>query len=126
MQFKKYILISVVILNTLNILAQSGPNSEEELKKTANDLFEEGRFIEAEPMFAQLLALYPKDANYNFKYGASLLAADGDKLKPLKYLKFATSSTSVDPRAYYYLGKAYHLNYEFAKVITSKNLLQIY
>ena len=117
MQFKKYILISVVILNTLNILAQSGPNSEEELKKTANDLFEEGRFIEAEPMFAQLLALYPKDANYNFKYGASLLAADGDKLKPLKYLKFAISSTSVDPRAYYYLGKAYHLNYEFAKAV---------
>ena len=98
--------------------AQDDISSEDELKKKANALFEEDKFTEAKPLFAQLLSLYPKDPNYNYKYGACLLTSSSDKEEPLKYLKFAiTKRSSVDELAQYYLGKAYHLNYNFAKAV---------
>lgn len=100
-----------------NVFAQNDFKSEDELKEKAAELFEEEKFIEAEPLYAQLLSLYPKDATYNYKYGACLIAADEDKSKPLSFLEFAVSKSGVDPVAYYYLGKANHLNYNFGKAV---------
>lgn len=98
--------------------AQDDISSEDELKKKANELFEMDEFAEAKPLFAQLLSLYPKDPNYNYKYGACLLESSSDKEEPLKYLQFAiTKRGSVDDLAQYYLGRAYHLNYYFAKAV---------
>ncbi|KAA3650326.1 MAG: hypothetical protein DWP98_05215 [Bacteroidetes bacterium] len=102
---------------SLNLSAQDGFKSEEDLKQAANKLFEEEKLVDAEPLFAQLLALYPKDPNYNYKYGACLLATDSDKEKPLKFIEFATSTPGVDPLAFYYLGRTFHLNYNFAQAV---------
>jgi len=98
--------------------SQNDFKSEEELKEQALKLFEERKLVEASPLFAQLLSLYPQDPNYNYKYGATLLEASADREKPLKYLKFAISKSSqVEPLAYYFLGKAHHLNYNFADAV---------
>lgn len=98
--------------------AQEEIVSEQELKEKANQYFEADNFAEAKPLFAQLLSLYPKDPNYNYKFGACLLNASSDKEEPLKYLEFAiTKRSAVDNLAQYYLGKAYHLNYNFAKAV---------
>lgn len=97
---------------------QTNFKSEEELKIKANQLFEERKFEEASPLLAQLLSLYPQDPNYNYKYAATLLSTSAEREKPLKYLKFAISKSSqVDPLAYYFLGKAYHLNYNFGAAV---------
>ena len=95
--------------------------SEEELKDAANQLFEDENYSEALPLFSQLLSLYPKDPNYNFKYGASSLYAKKDKEKPLKYLKFAVTKSNVDPLAYYFLARGYHINYNFEAAIVNYN-----
>lgn len=120
----RYIAIAIGITVSLftNVAnGQSDFKSEEDLKKKAAELFEAKQFIEAAPLYAQLLSLYPKEPEYNFKYGASILYADADKSKALKYLSFATSKSSVDPRAYYYAGKGYHLNYQFTKALKNYN-----
>ena len=102
-------------------VAYSQYNSEEELKKAADKFFAEENYIEALPLFSQLLSTYPKDLNYNYKYGACYLYATRDKEKAINYLSFAASRPNVDPLAYYYLAKAYHHNYEFASAIVYFN-----
>lgn len=104
------------------LFGQNDFKSEEELKERANELFEQRQFEEASPLFAQLLSLYPQDPNYNYKYAATLLSTSADREKPLKYLKFAISKSSqVDPLAYYFLGKAFHLNYNFSDAVKYYN-----
>jgi hypothetical protein len=117
MGLRRYIYIIVCLFLITPTFGQGDIKSESELKEKARSLFDQNKFLEAEPLYAQLLALYPKDVNYNFRYGACLLSSDSDKEKPIKYLKFAVSKATVDPLAYYYLGKTFHLNYEFAKAV---------
>ncbi len=110
---------NIVFIALLLLFSQVGfsQGSEEELKEQAAEMFEDGKLVEAAPLYGQLLSLYPKDPNYNYRYGACLLASDSDKNKPLKYLQFAIQSGKAEPLAHYYLGKAYHLNYNFAKAV---------
>lgn len=105
-------LLFLMLLLSFNIKAQY--NSEDDIKKAAADFFNDKNFTESTPLYGQLLSLYPKDPKYNFKYGASLLMSGDDKEKPLRFLKFACSKSNINPLAYFYLGKAYHLNYQFS------------
>ena len=70
--------------------AQGTFKSEGDLKKQAEKLFEAESYTQAFPLYSQLLALYQKDANYNYKFGACMLYANEDKEKPILYLKYAT------------------------------------
>ena len=124
MKRSRFLIFLFCIFFSVGSYCQEGFSSEEELKEKATELFENKKFSEAEPLFAQLLSLYPKDPSYNFKYGACLLASSADKEKPLKYLNFAASKPNTDPLAFYYLGRAHHLNYHFAKAIKSYKRFQ--
>ena len=115
------IVVFAIVLMIFSINAKAQYSSEEELKEAANQFFSDENYIEALPLFTQLLSTYPKDPNYNYKYGASALFAKNDKQKPLKYLKFAVSRANVDPIAYYFLAKAQHLNYNFDAAIVYYN-----
>jgi hypothetical protein len=108
---------TLLLLLAISLGNQGSVGSEDELKAKANELFEAENYKEAKLMYAQLLSLYPKDPTYNYRFGACVLQTESDKTKPMKYLSFATSKATVDPLAYFYLGKAYHLNYEFAKAV---------
>ena len=109
--------LATVLVLAISIGAQGGMGSEDELKTKANELFVAQNFKEAKLMYAQLLSLYPKDPTYNYRFGACVLQTEANKSKPMKYLYFAASKANVDPLAYFYLGKAHHLNYEFAKAV---------
>ncbi|UTW62220.1 PD40 domain-containing protein [bacterium SCSIO 12741] len=91
--------------------------SEKQLIKGANTAFDNEAYGEAIPLYSTLVSNYPKDPEYNFKYGASLLYGGADKEKPIRYLQYAVSKPSVDPLAYYYFAQALHMNYEFEKAI---------
>lgn len=116
---KKNLFFGLIIIAVLAISvgAQGSIGSEDELKAKANELFEAQDYKEAKLMYAQLLSLYPKDPTYNYRFGACVLQTEADKSKPMKYLNFAASKANVDPLAYFYLGKAHHLNYEFAQAV---------
>jgi hypothetical protein len=118
MKANRLLTIPLLLFFAFSGFSQSDFKSEEELKVKANQLFEERKFEEASPLLAQLLSLYPQDPNYNYKYAATLLSTSSEREKPLKYLKFAISKSSqVDPLAYYYLGRAHHLNYNFGDAV---------
>lgn len=88
--------------------------TESEIRKEADELFEKEAYVEATPLFLQLLNLYPRDAELNFKYGTcSLFNDDKQKRDALKFLNAATQTETVDPRAFYFKGKALHWNYQF-------------
>ncbi len=115
-------MLAVFIVNFTQ--AQTDFGSEKELRKQAENYFKDDKHSEALPLFSQLLSLYPKDPNYNYKYGVCLLFAKADKEKPLAYLTFALGKEGVDDDIYYYLGKAYHLNYRFDDAIVQYQLFK--
>src|ERR1051326_423310 len=76
-------------LLAVSSFSQNVFNSEDDLKKQANKLFEEEEYAKAYPLYSQLLSLYTKDPQYNFRFGACLLYATNDKEKAIPYLEFA-------------------------------------
>ena len=96
-------------------------DSVEELIKQAEDLFKEELYVEAFPLFSQLLSVYPENINYNFKFSVCVLFADENKGSAITLLEKVTANLNADQKAYYYLGYAYHLNYQFKKAITAYN-----
>ena len=92
-------------------------------------LMEEYNYPEALPIWLDLLQNQPENSNLNYKAGFCYLQISRERKKALPYLKKAVTNTTVnyDPYApseeaaplnsYYYIGEAYHLNYEFDKAI---------
>ena len=113
------VLIFIGLLLPVNSICQTVFSNEDDLKKQANKLFEEEDFTNAYPLFSQLLSLYPKDAQYNYKFGTCLLFSSNDKGKAIPYIEYAAKrqKQNVDNEVFFYLGKAYHLNYRFADAI---------
>ena len=97
--------------------AQKG--SEDQLIQDATAYFEQGAYLKAFPLYSQLVSLYPNHAEYAFKFGACAIYGDADKTKAVRYLNSAISKSVNDPEVYYFLGKAYHLNYQFKDAITA-------
>ena len=100
-----------------------GQETKEDVEKQAEKYFKNESFIEATPLFLRLLSLEPRNPNYNYKYGTCLLYNSDEKKKAFKYLNYAVSkSQNVEDEAFYYLGKAYHLTFQFDKAITNYKL----
>lgn len=91
--------------------------TEAEIKENAEQLFEKEQFVEATPMYLRLLSLQPRDYNYNYKYGTCLLFNSSKKQDAIRYLSYAVTSESIDPAVHFFLGRAYHLNYQFNDAI---------
>ena len=100
------------IIFSFNLKGQENFKDEGERIKYANNLFEEQKFIEAEPHMSNFLS-NKNNSEYNFKYGVCVLFKYADKSKSIPYLKKAIKDPEVDPRAYFYLGRVYHYNYLF-------------
>lgn len=92
--------------------------NENDLKKQAEKYFEEEDYNLAYKLFAQLVSLYPKDPDYNYKLGVCMLYTEPDKKKPYSYLQIATKNPADAPKdALFYLAKTYHINYRFDEAI---------
>jgi hypothetical protein len=111
---KIHIFCCLLFLGGLSLYAQE---TKEDIEKKALAHFEKQEFIEATPLYLRLLSLEPRDPNYNYRYGTCLLYNSKRKESAFKYLNFAVTSGDVDMEAYYYLGRAFHLTYQFRKAI---------
>ena len=106
MRLIKHILF---VLSLVLFVPATWAQTESEIRKKADELFEKEAYIEATPLYLQLINLYPTDQEINFKYGTcSLFNDDKQKKDALKFLNAATRTESVDPRAFYFKGKALH------------------
>ena len=114
---KHIILFFICICLPLVFNAQT----EAEMKIQADKLFDSEQYLEATPLYLRLLSLQPRDLNYNYKYGTCLLFNSNRKQEALKYLNAAVNDPNAAPEAYYFLGKALHLNYQFNEAIKNYN-----
>ncbi|MEC8603978.1 MAG: hypothetical protein VXY47_06495, partial [Bacteroidota bacterium] len=90
--------------------------TESERKDYANNLFEQKKFVEAEPHMLYFLS-QENSSDYSYKYGVCALNTFADKSKAIRFLSFAVKDKNVNPEVFFYLGKAYHLNYLFNDAI---------
>lgn len=130
----KLLSLLFIILFINNLYAQP---TEEQLNKAsleekydaANELMQQKQYYWALIVLKNILKDKPDNANYNYKAGVCQLHQALGKKDALPYLEKAITKVSkkYDPfffaedkapiETYYYLGKAYHLNYEFDKAI---------
>lgn len=117
--FKIILLLFATMFGLTNIRAQYA--SQDELKTAAQSFFDQENYIDALPLYSQLLSLYPKDPDYNYRYGASYFFGNREKEMALKYLRFAVTKATVNPQAFYFLATALHHEYLFKEAELNYN-----
>ena len=93
-------------------------NSEDALKEKAEDLFLDQNYLSAAPMYSQLLSIYPKDPLYNFRYGVCILFTEKNKSQAAEFLEAANGKNRVGPEVFFFLGRAYQMNYRFDEAVS--------
>ncbi len=92
--------------------------SMDDIKKEAKKLFEDDEFTKAYKLYAQLVANFPKEPEYNYRLGVCMIYSEPDKKKCIPYLTQAAANPQDAPKdVNFYLGKAYHINYQFNEAI---------
>lgn len=110
--------LCVLALLFLSLKSVSQNKNEDEIKKQANVYFEEEDYNNAYKLYSQLVSLYPKDPEYNYRLGVCMLFTEPDKKKPFLYFQIALRSPDdVSKDAKFYLAKTYHVNYKFDEAI---------
>mgnify|MGYP006272220705 CR=1 FL=1 len=97
---------------------------ESRIQKLAYKFFKEENYEKSLPFFQELIRLYAKDHEYNYHTGVCFLKT-GDPEKAIHYLRYAATG-EVPSQVYYYLGRAYHLNYEFYKGVSFYKRYKLY
>jgi hypothetical protein len=100
-----------------NLEGQNNFANQEELRKEAEKLFDKDEYAKAFPLFSQLLSLDQNNPNYAYKFGVCMLFSTAQKEKALPYLESASKKPDVEKEVFFYLGRAYHLNYKFNEAI---------
>lgn len=118
--FLRFTLLFIFSINLTGgyVFSQVSFESEDDLIAQANKLFVASDYVNAMPLFSQLLSLHPADENYNYKFGVCVLHNDEDKTKSLKYFDVAVKGANPDKEAFFYAGRGYHMNAEFDKALS--------
>jgi hypothetical protein len=114
---KKLLVFTLLTTAAFSVFSQQ--QSEDKLIERADELFSEQKYAEAFPVYSQLVSLHPQSPIFNFKFGASAVYTGDGQTTSIKHLSFAIKKGVKNPLAHYFLGRAYHLNYEFEDAIDS-------
>ena len=112
---RQLLLIFILLLSSL-AFSQVITDKDLELEDAAFSNLESKNYKEAAELFSQLMSLYPKNYSYNLYYAECLIEQNKDIDKALKFLNKAKKGTK-EPEINYYLGRAYHLSYDFDKAV---------
>ena len=112
----RYLFVFLAIFYCLD--SHSQIKNEDDLKKQAEKHFEDEDYNLAYKLYSQLVSLYPKDPDYNYKLGVCMLYTEPDKKKPFIYFQIALKNPANAPKdVKFYLAKTYHINYRFDEAI---------
>jgi len=112
----KIFMVVMFFVLPLQLVAQEKTYSAKE----ALSLFKEGAYVKAEEAYAYLLKRYDRELKYNYYYGICLIQNNNDIPQAVKRLKYAALK-GVSRDAFYYLGRAYQLSYQFEEAISQYN-----
>lgn len=108
--------IAVFFCLPFALWAQGG---DKELRAKADALFAQGEYAAAFQPYQTLVGNNQQDFDLNFRYGVCALHSGADKDEAIKYLKRSTLGPTPNPLAWYFLGKAHHLSYQFKEALTA-------
>ncbi|MCX6297394.1 MAG: hypothetical protein NTX97_15310, partial [Bacteroidetes bacterium] len=125
---KILVIFSILLLFTNAFSQKSGkPNlkklNKEETKKLQNAefFFTDENYLRALPLFIDLLTAHPEDIYFKYKTGICYLDKSDEKNKAIQLFKDVQEADPTYIDIDFYLGKAYHLNYDFESAIVSLN-----
>ncbi|HET6227817.1 MAG TPA: hypothetical protein VFF27_16150 [Bacteroidia bacterium] len=128
---KNILYFFLLILFTNPIKANAYRDEFKVLYDEAEQLLLDENYSSALPIYLRLDSLKKGNADINFKIGFCYLNSSTYKTKAIPYLEEATKNitdnyneskikvTSAPISAFYYLAKAYHLNYEWDKAVAT-------
>jgi hypothetical protein len=126
---KNILYFCLLILFPLASQAQANRNDSKEIYEAAEQYFVDENYSAALPLYLRLDSIAKGNADINFKIGFCYLNSSTYKTKSIPYLEEAIKNisekytggnlkeTTAPVSTYYYLAKAYHLNYEWDKAI---------
>lgn len=120
MKLKLSICILCLSFIVFSAKSQENGSSDIEALKTAYLNFKQGNYNDAYIYFSRMLETYPKDPTYNYYTGICLLNIENNPENALGKLRYAATKDVPDD-VYFYLGLAYHRNYQFNEAL--KNFL---
>ena len=88
--------------------------------KLALETFRLGEYTQAYEMYNTLISKSPKSAGYNYYLGICEIKTNRNISGAVKHLKYA-ALRGISRDVYYYLGRAYQLNYNFKEAVKSFN-----
>lgn len=112
----------ILVLFFVLFQAQFQAQTEEDLKKQAEDLFEEEEYTKAYKLYSQLVSTNPREPLYNYRLGVCMIYSEPNKKLSFSYLNKAYNNRQDLPKdVTFFLGKAYHINYQFDEAIKYYN-----
>jgi hypothetical protein len=106
-----------ILCSICGSLTSHAQENEEQLQARAAKNYAAENYVAASRDYIQLLAIQPRDPLYNYRYGTCLLYNSHKKQDAIRYLEYASKAENMEPEVFFYLGKAYHLNYQFNDAI---------
>ena len=94
--------------------------SKSQLLEEATYYFLQGNYLAALPFYSKLDSLYP-NPEHKFKLGICYLKKADDVKKSIKYLEEVLTEKPKTEDLYFYLGRAYSMNYRFDDAIRYYN-----
>jgi tetratricopeptide (TPR) repeat protein len=88
------------------------------LKSQAGEYYLQKDYSNALPLYRELLSFYPKDPDYQYRTALCLLNLNREIEEVINLLRSA-SADRENPMATFYLGRAYHLHYDFDDAVTA-------
>ncbi len=126
---KNTLYFCLLLLVPFALKASVNRDETKDIFEAAEQYFVDENYSAALPLYLKLDSIQKGNADINFKIGFCYLNSATYKTKAISYLEVATKNvsenytggnikgTTAPISAYYYLAKAYHLNYEWSKAI---------
>ena len=110
------ILIALFIAQLSFAQSFSGGKTEQQIEEEAFAFFDSENYKSALPLYQELINVYPQDPEYNYYIGVCQVELNENVPQAIKHLKIA-STKNVNASVPYYLGRAFHMNYQFNSAI---------
>lgn len=116
---------ALIICLTCCIHLQAQDSLKIGMKSKAREYFAQKEYVQALPLYRELLNFFPKEPEYQYCTGVCLVGVNQEPEEAIRLLR-SVSMADYEPLSLYYLGKALHLYYSFEDAIKaySKFLLK--
>lgn len=121
LKITKFSLFTYLILFLFNVeytYAQSDPNFNkiQNIRYDGDEYYDLREYHLARPFYEKVLAVYPNDADANYKVGVCYLNSTHSR-EAFPYFEKAIGKKGVPNDIYYEIAQAYHLTHQFDKAI---------